>query len=175
MRSFGGFGSNSINHETTGFRAKSMRSGTTPAHDWRNYPSHIESFTERLRGVTIERRDAVEVMKLNDSPGTLHYVDPPYVHATRSIRSTDDYYEFEYDDQGHRDLITSLCELEGMVILSGYNCALYDEILTGWARRDRSALSAAGQGPGLSVFGSTMQRTPALHNRRYLTFPRKSL
>lgn len=138
VRSFMGFGSNSINHNKTGFRSNSSRSGTTPAHDWRNYPKSIEQYTERFRGVVIEQRDAKNVMESHDGPGTLHYVDPPYVHETRSIKGTDDLYEYEYDDRGHRDLIEFLSDLEGMVIISGYQCDLYDEVLSGWHQRDMS-------------------------------------
>lgn len=82
--SFMGFGSNAHNTTTrTGFRANSNRSGTTPAHDWANYPEMLDAFTARLRGVVIEKRPAVDVLAQQDGPETLHYVDPPYVHSTR--------------------------------------------------------------------------------------------
>lgn len=72
-RSFMGFGSN-IHNKTTGFRSNSNRSGTTPAHDWKNYPLCLGAIIERLRGVCIEKRDAAEIMLAHDEDTTLHYV-----------------------------------------------------------------------------------------------------
>jgi len=52
-------------------QANSNRSGTTPAHDWRNYAEAIPWMIDRLRGVVIENRHAFEVMKTHDSTKTL--------------------------------------------------------------------------------------------------------
>lgn len=100
VRSFMGFGSNSHN-KATGFRANSNRSGTTPAHDWANYPDALKGIIERLRGVTVENRCALEVMSAQDGAQTLHYVDPPYVASTRD-KGAD--YRHEMDDLAHAEL-----------------------------------------------------------------------
>ena len=42
------------------------------------------------------------------------------------------------DDQ-HRDLASALKNLQGMVVLSGYRCPLYDDLYAGWDRIDRAA------------------------------------
>lgn len=87
FRAFSGFGSASVNSKySTGFRSNSNRSSSIPAHDWANYPDYIHLFTERLKGVVIDCRDAFEVMDSNDTPETLHYVDPPYVRSTSKIQ-----------------------------------------------------------------------------------------
>lgn len=90
IRSFMGFGSNAHSatqrgHQSTGFRSNSNRSGTTPAQDWQNLPAAYGAIIERMRGVVIEHRDALIVLKRHDAPTSLHYVDPPYVHDTRSM------------------------------------------------------------------------------------------
>lgn len=136
VRCYMGFSSHAHNTElTTGFRSNSNRSGTTPAYDWAHYPEHIPAMIERLKGVVVENRDAIEVMRQHDTPDTLHYVDPPYVWETRSSRKNGKQaYNFEMDDSQHIALLGFLNTLEGMVILSGYDSPLYDEHLPGWHR-----------------------------------------
>lgn len=138
IRSFMGFGSNGHN-QATGFRANSTRSGTSPAHDWVNYPDSLAQVIHRLRGVTIECKDAKAVMLQQDAPTTLHYVDPPYVFETRSDDGADYSHELTNDD--HAELLTFLRELSGVVVLSGYPCELYDDALPDWRRVERKALA----------------------------------
>jgi DNA adenine methylase len=136
--SFMGFGSNAHCKRKTGFRANSNRSVTTPAHDWRAWPSALVEIIERLRGIVIENRDAKAVMLQHDSLETLHYVDPPYIWDTRSQRSPSDAkyrrYNYELDDDGHRELLSVLKALKGLVVLSGYPSPIYDEALPDWLR-----------------------------------------
>jgi DNA adenine methylase len=147
-RSFMGFGSNSIqrlSHGRTGFRASALRYGTVPAMDWSNWPDHIPAFVDRLRGVSIECRDAVDVIAQQDSKETLFYVDPPYVHSTRSRGKLDDkkhFYFKEMTDADHRILAKHLNQVRGMVVISGYPCELYDnELYSTWHRISRHSLA----------------------------------
>ena len=139
--SFMGFGSNGHNTLTrTGFRANSNRSGTTPAHDWSNYPDALRVGVERLRGVVIESRDALDIIRQHDGPRTLHYVDPPYPHSTRDRGGRQRDYRHEMTDNEHRALAATLRAVEGTVVLSGYACDLYDrELYPDWARVERAA------------------------------------
>ena len=135
LRSFAGFGSAASNpNYNTGFRSTAKRSGTTPAHDWHNYPDCIPFFTARLSGCVIENRPAAQVIQAHDGPGTLHYVDPPYVHDTRRLkkRKQTSEYVFEMTDDDHRALAAVLHQAEGMVVLSGYAGDLYDDLYGTW-------------------------------------------
>ncbi len=137
IRSFMGFGSDSI-WRRSGFRSNSNRSGTIPAHDWANLPAALEYATERLRGVVIENRNALEVIQQHDSPQTLFYVDPPYPHG---VRRDDKRYRHEMDDGGHRALATRLRSVDGKVVLSSYPGKLYSQLYRGWRSVRRHALA----------------------------------
>jgi DNA adenine methylase len=144
VRSFMGFGSNGHNIELrTGFRANSTRSGSTPATDWSRMPEALAAIARRLAGVCIEQRLAIDVMRQHDGPATLHYVDPPYVHATRSSRldGRNDYHGYTHEmvDADHAALLEAPREIEGAVVLSGYPDPLYDDALAGWRRETRMA------------------------------------
>jgi DNA adenine methylase len=140
LRSFAGFGSASTNGDyLTGFRAKSNRSGTVPAGDWRNFPANIPAFVERLQGVLIENRPAVDVIRQHDTPETLHYVDPPYPHDTRNMARGNAAYAVEMTDADHERLATVLRSVKGMVLLSSYRSDFYDRVYAGWHREERKA------------------------------------
>jgi len=135
IRSFMGFGSNS--HErNTGFRCYARHSGTSPAGDWRNYPDALRLIIDRLRGVVIENRDAIEIMQAHDGEDTVHYVDPPYMTSTRD-KGKD--YRHELTDSDHETLAEVLLNLKGMVVLSGYKNNLYEDFFCDWVRTDRAA------------------------------------
>lgn len=147
VRSYLGFGSESANVEArTGFRANSNRSGTTPAHDWANYPEALPAIVERLRGVIIENRPAVSILRAHDSEETLHYLDPPYMPETRSPKSRKGAggyhrYRHEMEVSDHEELLDAILELKGMIVISGYASALYDGRLGDWERIEMDALA----------------------------------
>ena len=141
FRSFSGFGSGAACGHKTGFRACSNRSNTPPAHDWRNYPGTLQHTVERLRGVVVENKPALDVIKQHDSAETLFYADPPYPHSTRMRNAGySGVYRHEMSDQDHQDLAERLHKVDGFVVVSGYPCDLYDQILyPTWTRVERDA------------------------------------
>ena len=145
VRSFMGFGSDGASGTyRTGFRANSNRSGTTPARDWISYPAALAAAIQRMRGVVIESRPALEVMAAHDGPNTLHFVDPPYLHETRARArraGNGGAYRHEMTDDDHDALLTALRGLKGYVALSGYPSSMYDDALAGWTRVERPALA----------------------------------
>ncbi len=142
VRSFMGFGSNACattgrGSNTTGFRARSEHPRKQPSHEWGTYADALPLIIERIRGVVIEGRDAIRVMRDRDGVDVVHYVDPPYLPETRERGSSRDRpgrYRHEMDAPGHAELIDALTGLAGMVVLSGYPSKLYDTALPDWRR-----------------------------------------
>jgi DNA adenine methylase len=144
VRSGMGFGSAAVlSKHNTGFRPCSNRAGAVPAQDFANYPRQIAAFTERLRGVTIENRPALHVLPQHDDSDTLFYVDPPYPLQTRGCaRGVRQKYSHELADDDHRRLAEVLHKVEGMVVLSGYPCDLYDrELYNNWFRYEQETFA----------------------------------
>nr|WP_314583879.1 DNA adenine methylase [uncultured Pseudomonas sp.] len=142
-----GFGSAGASKGTTGFRIDTRRSYGTAQHLWARYPDQLAAIGNRLAGVLIENRPAVDVMQAHDSETTLHYVDPPYLHATRVRGAAKGrYYRHEMDDQQHTDLLASLQQLQGMVVLSGYPNEIYARRLPDWTMASTTARISAGRG-----------------------------
>lgn len=142
-----GFGSAGATKGITGFRIDTKRKYGTAQSLWAKYPEQIAVIGQRLAGVLIENRPAIEVIKAHDDLGTLHYVDPPYMHGTRYKNAVSGrYYRYEMTDADHRELINTLLEAKGMVALSGYASEIYSELLTGWSMNSTSARISAGRG-----------------------------
>ena len=141
-RSFAGFGGAASGRQT-GFRACSNRSNTSPAHVWANYPGKLPDIIDRLRGVVIENKAAIEIINQHDTDKTLTYADPPYPHSTRmSNAHCSGVYRHEMTDDDHQYLAKTLRNVDGMVVLSGYPCDLYDkDLYPDWMRVQKNAFA----------------------------------
>jgi DNA adenine methylase len=95
--------------------AKSIVSGKM-----RNRIKEFPFIHQRLHRVQVENQDWYDCMIDYDSPGTVFYVDPPYVDASPGI------YEHELTPEQHRALIDTIFRMKGFVAVSGYANPLYD-------------------------------------------------
>jgi len=100
---------------------------------WLGAVEGLPQIAQRLQRVQIENAPALEVIRRYDTPKTLFYLDPPYVHDRRGDSSA---YGHEMPDQDHRDLAAALHALKGRAVLSGYRCDLYDDLFGDWRRAD---------------------------------------
>ena len=92
---------------------------------WLGGVGALDDIAQRLMRVQIENRPAVDVIRLYDSPKTLFYCDPPYLHATRGdVKS----YGFEMDEGQHREFGEVVNGCSGMVAVSGYEHPLMDKL-----------------------------------------------
>jgi DNA adenine methylase len=126
--------------EKPGWRLRQDASkGTSMPDTIAGYAQRIESVAERLAGVTIECRDAVDLIRdYGRYPSVCIYADPPYLGSTRE-RSYG--VEMLADDQ-HRALAEALNDCKAPVVLSGYDSPLYAELFDGWHRVEMKAPTA---------------------------------
>jgi DNA adenine methylase len=93
----------------------------------------LEAVHQRLMDVKVLNRPALDVIRSEDTPATLFYLDPPYYHPTRASKKV---YDHEMTERDHRELLDVLLATKGKVILSGYANDLYDGKLSGWIREE---------------------------------------
>jgi len=115
-------------------RRRTRRCMNEQASAWLNCVEGLADVHERLKRVVVLCDDALKVIQQQDSKQTLFYLDPPYVHHTRS---TTDAYQYEMDESDHVGLLQTIEKCQGRVILSGYPNKLYDQVLCDWNRHDR--------------------------------------
>lgn len=90
---------------------------------WLSAIDGLREAHERLIRVEIRNMPAIEFIKQYDHPKALFYLDPPYLHSTRSSRNE---YECEMTEFDHLELLNTLYTIEGKFILSGYDNELYN-------------------------------------------------
>lgn len=109
---------------------------TIDVHTWATMIDALPITSARLQGVTIEQRDAIDLISEHDEAGTLIYSDSPYVHTTRSQPKA---YTIELSDADHVRLAQVVTRMtRARVAVSGYRCDLYDDLYRGWRRIDRA-------------------------------------
>lgn len=111
------------------------REAAYAANGWCKAPDIIRQAAERLRGVQIENRPALELISRFNYQKVLIYADPPYLLGTRHGKQ----YRHEMSDADHRDLLDALKAHKGPVILSGYESDLYNDALRDWHKDEAMA------------------------------------
>ena len=103
--------------------------------DWCELPQKILRAAERLRGVQIENRTALELILRFNYKNVLIYCDPPYMLQTRHGKQ----YKHEMSDEDHEELLKVLLKHKEYVVLSGYDTDLYNDMLKGWNRYETTS------------------------------------
>lgn len=107
------------------------------SRDWCSLPDRIMQAAERLRGVQIENRPAVDVIQRFNYTNVLIYCDPPYMLQTRYGKQ----YRCEMEEADHEELLMLLLAHKGPAIISGYNTELYNNMLAGWNKYETNTYS----------------------------------
>jgi DNA adenine methylase len=117
-----------------------------------SYRARLAGAAERMTSVTLESRDAIEVIRdYGSESSACLYVDPPYLGSTRATN-----YRVEMTaDDAHVALADALNECKASVVLSGYDAPLYAELFAGWHRVDlQGATTLSGDTDRVEVLWS---------------------
>jgi len=110
--------------------------------DWNRLPERILEAAKRLKDAEIENRNALDLIEKYDTKDCFIYVDPPYLLSTRKQR----YYNVEMtEDKEHEELIKTLKDHSGPVLLSGYDSELYNDLLTDWTKKEIATFAEQGK------------------------------
>ena len=107
------------------------------------FASRIEPAARRLRLVSLENRDALELIRdYGENPDACIYADPPYLGSTRAAN-----YRHELlEDDLHIRLADALNGCKSSVVLSGYDSPLYADLYAGWHRTELKAPTSLSGG-----------------------------
>lgn len=123
-------------YQKTGFKIDVYaRERSYCVNSWNRLPADMMEAAQRLKGVQIENRPALDVIRKFNHDNVLIYADPPYLLDTRGGKQ----YRYEMTEQDHVELLDALKQHRGAVILSGYPSELYDRELAGWSRITRKS------------------------------------
>ena len=91
-----------------------------------------DQFTEhictRLENVTIENRDALEVISCYDNPDAFHFVDPPYINTDCG------HYEGRFNEKNMENLLKLLENVKGKFMLTMFPLSMIEDYANrnGW-------------------------------------------
>lgn len=126
-----------------GFRSDGKSATTNVAKEWGDFADALRLVVERLDGVTVENKPALELLDRYDDPRALVFMDPPYLPETRSDKAKkgEGYhtYNHEMTVEQHEELLDRTNRSAAMVLISGYPSDLYEGKLRGWMRRQTRA------------------------------------
>lgn len=127
-------------------------SGYSPAAYMASYQERLVPAAQRLAGVTLESRDALDVIRdYGTEPTVCIYADPPYVGSTRAAN-----YGHEMTTDAQHEAFAQTChDANASVVISGYDSPLYDRLFDGWYRHEiKAATTLSGATDRVEVLWS---------------------
>jgi len=111
---------------------------------WETMAEMLPKISERVEGVSILEQDFVEMLKVWDEEETFFYLDPPYLHSTRSEGTTNS-YEHEMSVEDHINMLHLANNARGKVLISGYASPLYNRNLKDWTCKKKNVANHSSQ------------------------------
>lgn len=116
------------------------------------------------REYRFDTRNALRFLESYQFTGReLVYCDPPYVHSTRTKKRI---YKFEMNDAEHHCLLDILRDVRANVMISGYDCSLYREMLSAW--HCHTFMASTRGGPRQEYLWCNFTPSAARHDYSYL-------
>ena len=138
VRCWMGFGC--ANLYKNGFKSGQQTNSPNPARAWSKLPDVMKEASERLKNAQIENLPALELISRYDTSDVFMYIDPPYLHSTRKNYL----YKYEMEDGEHEELLKTLVNHPGKILISGYDNDMYNDYLRGWRKANRNTLAENG-------------------------------
>lgn len=125
--------------DCTSFRSSKEHS---VAKALKNHVDRLHSVAARLRSVVIENLDWHDLVKNYDDEDTLFIMDPPYISEKKDATT----YKYTFTSKDHIDLIQTLSEVRGQVVLCGYDTSIYNTFLppTIWKKHTFERMAQVG-------------------------------
>lgn len=125
-----------------------------------------EALSEEL-DAEILRQDAFQFLEESvrqaGAERSFLYADPPYVHSSRGQSKI---YRHEMSDPEHEKLCLRLKDWPGLVMLSGYDNAIYRDLLHDWRTAEFNVMTHTG--PRIEKIWMNYQEPKRLHDYRFL-------
>lgn len=133
------FGSGNV--YKNGFKSGQQAHSPNPAKAWSELPETMKLAAERLKGVQIENLPALELINRYNTADVFMYLDPTYVPGTRKSHL----YKCEMNQSDHEELLEVILKHPGKVLISGYDNDLYNDMLRGWKKVQKSTTAEGGR------------------------------
>lgn len=87
---------------------------------------NLENLHLRIKKLIVSNSDALSLMKRFDKENVFMYLDPPYVHSTRTSMQR---YDFDMTDEQHDSLIDFCINSKAKLLISGYDNEMYNRLI----------------------------------------------
>jgi DNA adenine methylase len=109
---------------------------------WETFKEELDLIAERVQKSTVRNLDIMTLIDVYDSENTFFYIDPPYLHETRTAKNA---YSCEMTKEKHIELLELINKVKGKVLISGYDSELYRKYLAKWNFASKEIVNHSSQ------------------------------
>lgn len=108
---------------------------------WKTFKESIPSYCAKLQKSVVKNLSYDRLLDYDDE-NTFFYMDPPYLHSTRTSTNV---YNYEWKESDHVQFLNHVTRMKSKVLISGYDSELYNTALQGWNTFTKSVPNNASQ------------------------------